>query len=450
MRDLRRSAAYRIAFTYSAAFALAIVLLGALVFVAADAAFRRQQDAALAEEAAELTRTYRSEGLGELVEAIQTRSGGSGIASFGYALFDPDGRRRAGALDAALPPAGLHDVTFRDPLEGPDAARALITPLGQGRSLVVAIDSEALERIDRTILGLFAGAFVLVLLIGAAGALLLGGYLRRRLSQISGTAQAIVAGAFDRRVPVSPRGDEFDQLSGSLNLMLDRIEQLLENLRQVSSDIAHDLRTPLARLRGGLEAALAGPADSHAQRAALKNAVRQSDTLLSLFAGILKIAEVEGGGVAQGFRPVNVSALVADLCDSYAPAVSDGGRTLSCTAEPNMRTLGDRELIAQALINLLDNAQAHTPRGTAITLDGEGSGEWVRVAVADSGPGVPPADRERIVHRFVRLERSRSAAGHGLGLNLVAAIARAHGGELVIADNRPGLRATLVLPRSAA
>lgn len=447
MPDLRRSTAYRIAFAYSAAFALAITVLGTVVYLAADAAFRGQQDVALGEETAELVSGYRAEGLAELTEGLMERMRG-GTSSFGYALFDRRGRRVFGDLDLPLPETGLRDVVFRDPVEGPDPARALTTPLGDGHSLVVAIDGEAVERIDRTILALFGGAFALVLLIGAGGALLLGGYLRGRLARIGGTAQAIMAGDLSRRVAVGARGDEFDEVGRLLNAMLDRTERLLENLRQVSGDVAHDLRTPLARLRAGLDAALDGPPDPARQRSAMKEAVRQSDGLLALFAGILRIAEVEGGEIARSFAPVDVSALAADLCDSYAPAVADGGRRLECRVAPDLRVQGDRELLAQALINLLDNAQGHTPAGTAITLKAGGSRDQVRLTVADDGPGVPAADRDRILRRFVRLERSRTAPGHGLGLNLVAAIARAHGGELVIGDNAPGLRAALVLPRT--
>lgn len=449
MAERRSSAAYRVAFTYSAGFALAIVLLGVIVYLAADADFRRQQDAGIAEESAELVRDYRQEGLTELREEIALRESSGATNAFGYGLFDASGRRIAGALDTPRPIAGWHDIVFRDPVEGADPARALATALPGGQMLVVAVDTEALERIDRTILILFGIAFVLVVLVGIIGALLLGGYLRRRLARISGTARAIVAGDLERRIPVSPRGDEFDTLGLSLNAMLDRIVRLLDNLRQVSSDVAHDLRTPLARLRGELESALDGPADPVAQRAALKRALTQSDALLSLFAAILRIGEVEAGELARRFELLDLSVLVTDLCDSYTPAIADGGRTLTCEAEADIMVRGDRELLAQAIVNLLDNAQAHTPKGTRIALEVEAGDEWARLTVADDGPGVAEADRTRIVRRFVRLESSRTTAGHGLGLNLVAAVAAAHGGELLIHDNQPGLRATITLPRLA-
>ena len=443
MADIRSSAAYRIAFAYSAAFALAIVLLGAAVYLVADAEFRQQRDVGIAEESAELTRTLRTEGWQELTEAIATREAGGAGRTYGYAVFDPTGRRLAGGLDTTRPAPGWRDIVFRDPDEGPDPARAFAQTLPDGRLLVVAVDSEPLERIDRTILILFGVAFAVILLLGIVGALILGGYLRQRLARISGTAQAIVGGDLDRRIPVGTRGDEFNALAGSLNAMLDRIALLMGNLQQVSSDVAHDLRTPLTRLRTSLESALARPADP----APIEDAVRQSDALLSLFAAILRISEVEGRGLERSFAPIDISALAHDIGDTYAPAIADGGRALSCYIAPNLCVTGDRELIAQALINLLDNAQGHTPEGTSIVLLADANGPHVRLCVTDNGPGVPEADRGRIARRFVRLAGSRTTPGHGLGLNLVAAIAAAHGGTMRIGDNAPGLGVTILLPR---
>ncbi len=449
MPDRRRSAAYRIALTHSAAFALAIAILGVLVYFAADAAFRRQQDTALAEASADLVRQYHDEGAHELAEAVAHRGGENGVVTFGYALFDKGGRRVAGDFDLALPPPGYADVPFRDPVEGDDDARVLTTRLPDGTHLVVGIDSQAVEQLDGVILSLFGGAFLLVLLIGAAAALVLGGYLHRRLEQVTATAEAIMAGDVRRRVPVSPRDDEFDRLAIILNRMLERIGRLLENLRQVSADVAHDLRTPLARLRGDLELAL-DTRDPDAQRAAIGKALKQSDALLALFGGILRIVEVDAGDIRQGFVRMDIGVLAEDICDSYAPAVSDGGRSLSCDIQGGLTIAGDRELLSQALINLLDNAQVHTPQGTHIRVIVVPEGEAaVAVSVTDNGPGVAEGDRERIVERFVRLDRTRSAAGHGLGLNLVEAIVRAHGGTLTIGDAGPGLVVTLSLPRAA-
>jgi signal transduction histidine kinase len=438
------SAAYRIAFTYSCAFALAILVLGTIVYYAADAQFRHQQDVGIAEGSTLLMREYHEGGIPDLREAITKREARDG--GYHYALFDAAGVRNGGTLNTARPDPGRQDLIVKA-LDGQTRSeRALVTPLPGGYRFVIAADLEALERIDTIVLELFAAAFLIVVLMGVAGALLLGSYLRSRLGRISGTAQAIVGGDLDHRIAVSDRNDEFDQLGSALNAMLDRIARLLENLRQVSSDVAHDLRTPLARLRGQIEAALDGDQDPAVLRRALKRALAQSDKLLSLFAAMLRIAEVESGALARHFTIVNITDLVGDLHESYAPAVVDHGRTLESAIETAVEVVGDRELIAQALINLLDNAQRHTPVKTHILIAVRLVGQQVVVSVSDNGPGVAPDDRALIVRRFARLDASRSMPGHGLGLNLVSAIAEAHKGQLLIEDNGPGLNVSLVLP----
>ena len=446
MSRLRDSAAYRIAFTYSAAFALATIVLGTIVYLVAHAAFARQLDARIAADARDLVSIYRSEGSGEFREAITAREARGTASSLGYALFDTRGRRIAGSMDTARPQPGWRNIVFVDPREGNDPARALVVDIPEGR-LVVAADREPLEQIDATVLKLFGMAFVVVILMGIGGALLLGGYLRMRIGRITTTADAIISGDMAQRMPIGPRNDEFDRLSRTLNAMLDRIASLLDNLRQVSGDVAHDLRTPLAQLRNHLERAAAGPNDPNAQRLALQAAITRCDEVLALFAAILRISEVEGGGLRRAFGKLDLTVLVTELCESYAPAVEDGGRTLDWAIEPDVAIEGDRELVAQAIINLLDNAQLHTPAGAAIQVQLQNGANEVRLTIADDGPGVPPEDCAQIIKRFTRLETSRSTPGHGLGLNLVSAIAAAHGARLVLGDNRPGLLATLVFAR---
>ena len=212
--------------------------------------------------------------------------------------------------------------------------------------------------------------------------------------------------------------------------MLDRIEGLLENLRQVSSDIAHDLRTPLARLRNRLEQGVVDPSPRGDSRAIIEDALERVDDVLSLFAAILRIAEVESGETRRHFAMVDMSALTEELAESYAPAIQDQGRTLLWSIEPDLTLFGDAELLAQAGINLIENAQRHTPPGTVIRLTLVEAGDFVCLRVVDNGPGVSQVDLRRIVKRFARLERSRSTTGYGLGLNLVSAVARLHGGRL--------------------
>jgi hypothetical protein len=452
VNDIGRSAAYRIAFLYSAAFALGIALLGLAVFLAMHIAFTRQLDAMIGEEADSLVTEYRSDGNSELADAIAQREAGGQSDRLLYAVFDRNGRRILGHLDTPMPALGMHDLVFIDPREGPDSARGLAIALGGGERLLVAGDRERIEQIDRTVIFVFAIGFGLVVLLGIAGALLLGFYLRRRLGAISGAAEAIVAGDLGRRMPVSARADEFDRLARSLNAMLERIEGLVDNVRQVSSDIAHDLRTPLARLRNQLENGLGrdgggdGGGGGGAERRTIEDAIHRVDDVLALFAAILRITEVESGRIRATFAPVDLSILVAEVAESYAPAAADGGRTLIWSVVPGLCVDGDRELLAQALVNLVENAQRHTPPGTAIRIALAAEGGTIRLSVADDGPGVAAADRERIVQRFIRLEHSRTTPGHGLGLNLVAAVARLHSAVLGFGDNRPGLVVTLEFP----
>ena len=449
MPNRRSSAAYRIAFANFGAFAVGLALLGVVVFAAMHVAFLRQLDATISDEATTLADEYRGGGDRELGEAIAEREASRSSTRMLYAVFAPDGRRVYGSLRAARPSLGVHDIVFTDPREGPDTARGIGVDLAGGERLLVAADREWIERIDATVIGAFVVAFVAACLLGLVGALILGAYLQRRLSSISLAAEAIIGGDTRKRMPVSHRGDEFDQLAATLNRMLDRIEGLLENLRQVSSDIAHDLRTPLARLRGRLEQGTLNHDPDEAARV-IEDAIGQVDSVLALFAAILRIAEVESGETRRFFAPVDVSALLTELAESFAPSVEDEGRVLLWSIEPGLMVDGDRELIAQAVINLVENAQRHTPAGTVIRLTSVSANGSVRVQVADDGPGVPKAELGRVTRRFARLEASRNTAGYGLGLSFVAAVAKLHRGMLMLRRAEPGLSATIDLPRAPA
>ncbi|MBV9527601.1 ATP-binding protein [Sphingomonas sp.] len=443
MPSWRSSAAYRIAFANFAAYAIGIALLGAVIVAVIHAAFARQLDSMVSDEAATLAAEYRVGGASELSETLAERGSRPSSSRMLYALFDAHGRRIGGSLVVNRPRPGLHEITFIDPKEGPDAARAMTLDIAPDRRIVVAVDSDWSERFERIVIIVFGVAFLGFCLLGFGGAVILARYLERRLRSISGSAQAIIGGDIRQRMPVSPRHDEFDQLAITLNRMLNRIEGLLDNLRQVSGDIAHDLRTPLARLRARLEQGCVG---DHDARAIIEDAITQVDEVLSLFAAILRIAEIESGETRRFFKPVDLSALTTELAESFAPSVEDEGRNLLWSVEPGISRPGDRELLAQAVINLLENAQRHTPPGTIIRLSLVDAGDIACLSVVDSGPGVPRAEFARVTKRFSRLQASRNTAGHGLGLSLVNGVAHLHSGKLVLRDAEPGLSATLELP----
>ena len=445
MREIRRSAAYRLAFGYTAACALAVLATGSAVYYAASAMLWHDFDHGLSEEATGLTREYGEGGVPDLMDAL-TRRARRPDNAFRYALFDRRGTAilRQSALPDARP--GWGDIRLGQPSW---RARYVAERLPGGETLVVAADTRDPDRLEDRLLGSLAIGFIAILTLGVAGTIFFGRHLRRRLETISTTADAIVTGDLRQRVTIGPTGDEFDRTGASLNAMLDRIAQLVENLRQVSSDVAHDLRTPLQRLRGAVEGGLTGPQEIVPLRDTLESALEQSDAVLALFEGILRICEVESGDAHARFETIDLAALARRVGEMYAPAIEDGGRTLAVDSDGSVLVLGDRELLVQMMTNLLDNAALHTPQRTCITLSVERDGSQARLIVADDGAGVPEVDRGRIVQRFVRLDRSRSTPGHGLGLNLVAAIATAHAGQLVIEDNHPGLRAIICLPAAS-
>jgi signal transduction histidine kinase len=447
------SAAYRIAFAYTGAVAVGLVLVGVAIYWAMHIAFTDQLDRIIAQESHSLVAEYRQEGRAGLLAGINERYSSKTPASLYYALFRADGRRIAGALNTGRPRLGTHDIQFVDPelrrASKLDYARAYAVDLASNERLVVAADREWIERGDETVIVVFGVALMLVIVVGATAAFAFGSYLRTRLQSISQGAQMIISGDLRQRIPLSSRRDEFDELAKTLNAMFDRIEELVENLRQVSNDIAHDMRTPLSRLRNSLERGLSGESPG-ARSATLEDAIGQVDAVLSLFSSLLRIAEVESGETRRYFTLVDLSALATELAESYAPAVEDSDQTLFWLVEEGLTVLGDAELLAQATINLLENAHRHTPPGTIIRLTAVSADGVAKLQIFDNGPGVPTADLSQITKRFTRLDRSRKTAGHGLGLSLASAVAKLHGGLLRLQSAQPGLCATIELPVNPA
>jgi len=268
----------------------------------------------------------------------------------------------------------------------------------------------------------------------------------RRVDAIERTGREIMEGNLTRRLPVRGTGDEFDRLSEGLNAMLERIQSLMEGVKQVSNDIAHDMRTPLARLRQRLEAARLPGKTADEQAASIDGAIADTDGLLRTFSALLRIAQIESGSRRAGFAEVDLSALFAAMVETYAAVAEDRGQHVSGTIAPGLAMRGDRELLTQVLANLIENALTHSPAGAQVTLTLERIDGRIVGCVADNGPGIPPAQREKAFRRFYRLDTSRTTPGSGLGLSLVAAISALHGIEITLGDNAPGLRVTLHFP----
>jgi hypothetical protein len=250
-------------------------------------------------------------------------------------------------------------------------------------------------------------------------------------------------------MPRDHSGSEFDRLAATLNEMLDRIGELMDNLRQVSNDVAHDLRTPLARMQQALHAALAGDDDPARLRAAAEAAAARSQELLELFAALLRISEIESLRVRAGFRAVDLSGLAEEVADTLRPEFEDAAHGLRCTIAAGIVVDGDRRLLAQLLVNLLENTLRHTPAGTCVRLELSRAHGVFELHITDDGPGIASGDRDAVLRRFTRLEHSRSTPGHGLGLSLVAAICKAHQFSLLLGEASPGLRVTITGPARA-
>jgi signal transduction histidine kinase len=435
--------------------------VGVITFSTVHHEIERQLDHRIELETDSLLATYERTNFETLVRAVDDRvrrpqrgtigylsgvsDAGSGMA---YLVLDAQGRRRAGDLDTPPPKPGWSEfVRFRRADGVMSVAQAMNSRLPDGGSLVVAADRAVLRQIDGGLMRLFLVNFGLVVGVGVLATLGFGSVVQRRLNAIHGAAEGIMAGDLSRRMPKDGSGGEFDQLASVLNRMLDRIGGLMDNLRQVSGDIAHDLRTPLTRLRARLEDA-EEIATTPAQRGGLEGALREIDDLQSLLTSLMALSELEGRSVRDRFATLDLDAAIAELAEAYAPALDAAGMTLSLDLSPT-RIWGERRLLQRAISNLLDNSLAHAGKGSNLTITLRSVGDRVALDVADDGRGVPVEARERIFQRFVRLDPSRSTPGHGLGLSLVSAIIAAHDGAIRVRPSERGLAFAIELPSFA-
>ncbi|MGD9844136.1 MAG: sensor histidine kinase, partial [Variibacter sp.] len=352
---------------------------------------------------------------------------------------------------------GLIEITYHRPDEADESREALVRVfrLENGFRLLVGRDLEERERLHNIITTAGHWSIALVIVLGLAGGFFITRRVLKRVDAMTATTQTIMAGNFGGRLPVAGTGDEFDRLADNLNVMLARIEALMHGLAEVSDNIAHDLKTPLTRLRNHAEEALRTATNEAAYRDALVNTIEESDGLIRTFNALLMIARAESGHTRETFETFDATEIVRDICELYEPLAEENGLRLKVITDTALPVRGNRELVSQALSNLMDNAIKYAvPASTgdnarAITISATGREGKALVSVADSGPGIPAGDRVRATERFVRLESSRTKPGSGLGLSLVAAVARLHDGELQLVDNNPGLVATIVLPLAA-
>ncbi|HEX3860852.1 MAG TPA: HAMP domain-containing sensor histidine kinase [Stellaceae bacterium] len=463
-RQLVRAHAFRLAGLYFLVFAVSVS--GVLFFVYWSSAdfVVRQTEATLDAEITGLAEQYAQRGLSGLVQIVAARSAGDRGDGMLYLVTNLDGRPLAGNIkgwpEGLAVRSGPLSFQIEVPVKGKieaHSARGAVFAIPEGYRLLVGRDiSDAAafrDRIRATLLwsGLVALGF------GLIGGTVMSRNLLRRVEQVNRTAERVVAGNLSDRVPRRGTNDEFDQLAGNLNGMLDQIERLMTGMREVTDNVAHDLKTPLSRLRARLELALLGPDDPAAQQEAIRAAIDEADRLLATFNALLRIAEAEAGAGNRNGELLDLGEIARAAVELYEPVAEEQGFALRLDSDP-ASIRGDRHLLSQAIANLLDNAikyggvdyggVGHGVNEIAIGVARRDDGRPV-IEIADHGPGIPEADRETVFNRFVRLEPSRSTPGNGLGLSMVRAVARRHDAVVTLVDNHPGLKVRIEFPASS-
>ncbi len=465
-REILASSTFRLVLLYALLMGGSVLILLGFIYWSTAVYITRQTDATIEAEIKGLAEQYRRRGLSGLISLVAERSARTPTGAGVYLLADADYRPLVGNIDAwptAEPDRdGWIDFRLRGSADAADrddehAARAKVFQLTGGLRLLVGRDVRDLGAISVLIREALGWGLAFTVALALAGGWLMSAGIKRRIETVNQVGREIMEGDLSRRIPTDGSGDEFDQLAVNLNLMLARIETLMASVRQVSDNIAHDLRTPLSRLHTKLSQLRDLDLGKDAA-AGMDEAIADAEELLAAFNALLRIARVESGSRRAAFADLDPVVLLHDVAELYEPLAADKGQRLEVSpAGPDggsgLRLHGDRDLLFQALANLLDNAIKYTAPGGDIRVaararDGARSGTvkaTIALSVSDSGPGIPPELRDKVLQRFYRIDASRSEPGHGLGLSLVQAVAQLHGAELELADAAPGLQVTLRL-----
>jgi signal transduction histidine kinase len=452
---LLRTSTFRLSALYLLLFALSVGAILAYVYWNTAVLLERQTDETIRAEIQGIAEQYRFRGLAGVADTVRRRSGED--SSSIYLLFTPEGKPVSGNLNAIPVQAVSEDGWIEFPYSAKSGsvleshtARAFLAELPGDYGLIVGRDVEEMRQFSSLIRTTLIGALLITLVLGLGGGVIMSRNFLRRVDAITAASRSIMAGDLSGRMPVKGTGDELDRLAQSLNQMLDQIGRLMSAMQEVSSNVAHDLRTPLTRLKARAESALREGTSSE-YKGALERTIEESDRLLQTFNALLSIARAEAGQSREGLQPIDAAEILTDVAELYEPFAEEQGGGLRMETAGNLSIRANRQLLAQALSNLVDNALkygvAKDAAGPDILITGAVEGDEVVITVGDRGPGIPPEDRDRVIERFVRLDESRSKPGNGLGLSLAAGVMKLHGGRLLLGDNEPGLSAKLILPR---
>ena len=462
---LFRTTTFRLSMSFFALFAITGGLAIAYIYWNTNVLFARQLEQTIQAELQGLAEQYGQGGVARLTATIAERSRQPGNSL--YLVTDASGRGIAGNLQSVSrtlwDTVGRVEFVYRRPGESGAESRlafASVFRLSGGFRLIVGRDIEDRRLLSNIIRSALLWGLAFMAFVSFVGGWLVSRNILSRIDMVTATSRTIMSGDLSERIPLTGSGDELDRLSQNLNEMLERIEQLMMGLKEVSDNIAHDLKTPLNRLRNRVESALRSADGEADYRLTLQQTIEDADILIRTFNSLLSIARLEAGAAREKAERVTAADIVRDVIELYEPLAEDHRMSLDARLDETVTLMVDRQLIGQALANLIDNAikyaggsnQADAPSSgvaddrAGIRVEIARVGGQVEISVADSGPGIPESDRERVLKRFVRLEKSRSQAGSGLGLSLVAAVARLYGGRIQFEDNNPGLKAILSLP----
>jgi len=447
--ELLRSSSFRLSLVYMVLFAGSVLLLLGFIYWATVGYMTDQTDATIEAEITGLAEQYREGGLSNLVNILQERVERDPDSSSVYLLASSTFTPLAGNIDAwpnvETGSDGWLTFAFKDTRAGGRVFQARARPflLQGGLHLLVGRDTRELKATQQLIIRALVWGMVLTLALALAGSMIMSRSMLKRIDRINQASREIMAGDLQRRIDTLGTDDEFDQLAVSLNAMLDEIEHLMDGIRHVTDNVAHDLRTPLTRLRTRLEQ-LHGELDQGSPKEAyVEQSIADADQLLATFGALLRIARIEAGGVRANIDKVDLASLIQDAVELYDAVAEEKQITIEIVLDARPQVNGDRDLLFQAIINLLDNAIKYSPQAGHISMQLNERGHHSVLTIADNGPGIPVAERDRVLQRFYHMDQSRSQLGSGLGLSLVAAVARMHDAKIVFGDNHPGLVAEL-------
>jgi signal transduction histidine kinase len=449
-----RSSTFKLALIGIAIFGVIASGIFAFVYLSTSAYVRSRSDRSIMNESASLRSAYASSGRDGLIDLIRRRIGDDRVAGRVYMLVDASLTVLAGNLRQWPKAASSGWIEFR---AGPSSSHAFNRPLVRARletlpsgdRLLVGRDIGDIDGFTTEIKAAVIAAVALMFVVAIAANILVTRRTVGRIEQINATSRAIMASGLDKRIPLRGSHDEWDRVAENLNLMLDRIETLMDEVKQVSDNVAHDLRTPLTRVRGRLEKAYHGPRSGDADQALIGDTIADLDAVLRIFGSIVRIAQIETRARKGAFRTVNLAEIASEVVELYDAAAEQDGTRLMLAGNRDVLVTGDRDLIFDAIANLVDNAIKHGRPGGQVVVSSERVDGQPVIAVADDGPGIPVCEYDHVFKRFYRLEQSRYAPGNGLGLSLVAAVARLHGVRIEMFDNAPGLKVRMWFPASA-